>query len=258
MTADIGRHRGGALESAKSRRYVAGNAIFCSDRSSQYTTGRSRVGARQRRAPVVQPHRQLPRQHRSRVVLRHGEERDVLQGKLRYQGRRQACRHRAHRGRLRPEKALRPSVTRCPRMPWSRSSSTRSLNRNCFPLPPSSSILPVRKLDTDHIGISGTATLLSIKDSSLTLALHRRFEVCRTLLLENCQPNAFLRIERNKQRQGPKQQQLQMWHSYLRRMSRQSQHKRGRGQHPWWLCHQGSYTDVPYWDVEAVKQYGTD
>lgn len=82
MTADIGRHRGGALESAKSRRYVAGNAIFCSDRSSQYTTGRSRVGARQRRAPVVQPHRQLPRQHRSRVVLRHGEERDVLQGKL--------------------------------------------------------------------------------------------------------------------------------------------------------------------------------
>ena len=143
-------------------------------------------------------------------------------------------------------------------MPWSRSSSTRSLNRNCFPLPPSSSILPVRKLDTDHIGISGTATLLSIKDSSLTLALHRRFEVCRTLLLENCQPNAFLRIERNKQRQGPKQQQLQMWHSYLRRMSRQSQHKRGRGQHPWWLCHQGSYTDVPYWDVEAVKQYGTD
>lgn len=96
MTADIAV---AALESAKSRRYVAGNAIFCSDRSSQYTTGRSRVGAHQRRAPVVQPHRQLPRQHRGRVVLRHGEERDVLQGKLRYRGRRQACRHRAHRGR---------------------------------------------------------------------------------------------------------------------------------------------------------------
>ena len=33
-----------------------------------------RVGAGQRRAPVVRPHRQLPRQRRGRVVLRHPEE----------------------------------------------------------------------------------------------------------------------------------------------------------------------------------------
>lgn len=121
----------------------------------------------------------------------------------------------------------RPSVTRCPRMPWSRYSSARSLNRSRFPLLPSSSIIHVRKLDTNYIDVSDTTTLSSIKDSSPTLALHRRFEVCRTLLLENFRPNAFLHIERNKQRQGSKQQQLQMWHSCPRRMLRQSQHKRG-------------------------------
>ena len=136
MTTDIAAT---ALESAMSHRYVAGNAIFHSDRSSQYATGRSLSGrAPNDRVPVVQPYRQLPRQHHGRVALRHVEERDALQGKLSYQGR-QSCRHRAHQGRLQPEKAPRPSVTRCPRMPCSRSSSTRSLNRSRFPLPSSSS-----------------------------------------------------------------------------------------------------------------------
>lgn len=102
MTTDIAAT---ALESAMSHRYVAGNAIFHSDRSSQYATGRSLSGrAPNDRVPVVQPYRQLPRQHHGRVALRHVEERDALQGKLRYQGR-QSCRHRAHQGRLQPEKA---------------------------------------------------------------------------------------------------------------------------------------------------------
>ena len=63
------------------------------------------MGAGQRRAPFLQPHRQLPRQRRGRVVLRHAEERDVLQVELRHQGRRQARRDRVHRGGLQPKKA---------------------------------------------------------------------------------------------------------------------------------------------------------
>ena len=90
MTADIAV---AALTSAKSRGYVAGNAIFHADRGAQ------------RRAAVLQPHRQLPRQRGGRVVLRHAEERDVLQAKLPDQGFRQARGGRVHRGVLQPPKA---------------------------------------------------------------------------------------------------------------------------------------------------------
>ena len=103
MTADIAV---AALESAKSRGYVAGNAIFRSDQGRPvHQQGLGRVGAGQRRAPFLQPHRQLPRQRRGRVVLRHSEERDALQIELRHQDRRQAHRHRVHRGGLQPKKA---------------------------------------------------------------------------------------------------------------------------------------------------------
>lgn len=72
MTADIVIS---ALTSAKSRGYVAGNAIFHADRGAQYTKQAfGRVGARQRRAPVLQPLRQLPRQRGGGIVLRDAEE----------------------------------------------------------------------------------------------------------------------------------------------------------------------------------------
>lgn len=59
-----------------------------------------RVGARQRRAPVLQPHRQPPRQRGGGIVLRGAEERDVLQAELPDRGFRQARGDRVHRSRL--------------------------------------------------------------------------------------------------------------------------------------------------------------
>ena len=64
-----------------------------------------RVGAGQRRAPFLQPHRQLPRQRRGHVVLRHPEERDVLPQALPGPRHRQTRRHRVHRGRLQTQAA---------------------------------------------------------------------------------------------------------------------------------------------------------
>ncbi len=54
MTADIAV---AALKSAKSRGYVAGNAIFHSNRGAQYTSRTLTEWARQRRAPFPRPHR---------------------------------------------------------------------------------------------------------------------------------------------------------------------------------------------------------
>ena len=72
MTADIAV---AALESAKSRGYVAGNAIFHSDRGCPiHQQDLGRMGAGQRRAAFLQPHRKLPRQRRGRIVLRDPEE----------------------------------------------------------------------------------------------------------------------------------------------------------------------------------------
>lgn len=72
MVADIAVP---ALASAKSRGYVAGNAIFHADHGAQYASRLLVEWARanERRVPVLQPHRQLPRQRRCRVVLRHAQ-----------------------------------------------------------------------------------------------------------------------------------------------------------------------------------------
>ena len=63
------------------------------------------MGAGQRRAPFLQPHRQLPRQRRGRVVFRHAEERDEPPQALPDPQRRKARGNRVHRGRLQPQEA---------------------------------------------------------------------------------------------------------------------------------------------------------
>ncbi len=132
MTTDI-------AATALSHRCVAGNAIFHSDRSSQYATGRSLSGrAPNDRVPSC-----------SRTGNCHGSTMSeslfaTLKNEMHYRASfaTRAANHavieliKADCNRRRPP---RPSVTRCPRMPCSRSSSTRSLNRSRFPLPSSSS-----------------------------------------------------------------------------------------------------------------------
>lgn len=103
MTTDIAV---AALESAKSRGYVVENAIFHSDRDAQYKQDFGRVGARQRTMcafPAAAPATATTTP--CRVVLRHGEERDVLPQALPDPRRRQARRHRVRRDRPQPQAA---------------------------------------------------------------------------------------------------------------------------------------------------------
>ena len=74
-----------------------------------YITSTGRTLAEWARAndvvPFLQRHRQPPRQRRGRVFLCHTEERVVPPQALPDPRRRQACRHRVHRGRLQPQAA---------------------------------------------------------------------------------------------------------------------------------------------------------
>ena len=95
MTADIVTS---ALESARSRGYVAEGAIFHSDRGAQYTS-------RPRGEAVGGAHGLVPRQRHGRVVLRHAEERDVPPRELSHPRRGTPGGGGVHRGLLQPPPA---------------------------------------------------------------------------------------------------------------------------------------------------------
>lgn len=116
---------------------VAPNAIFHSDRGTQYVSREfasfctDQAGTHQRRT-----HRRVLGQRRRRVVLRRTEERDVLPARLAHSSPRKVRRRRVHRGLLQPSQAALhsrlPHPVRSPhRAPTS--SNRRLINnpRNC-------------------------------------------------------------------------------------------------------------------------------
>ena len=124
-----------ALESAKSRGYVARNAIFHSDRGAQYKQDFVRVDAGQRTTcafPAAAPATATTTPWPSRSSPRR-RTRCTTAGASRPATPPSTPSSSSSRPTTTASGPIRPSATRCRRRLWSRSSSARSPNQSLFP-----------------------------------------------------------------------------------------------------------------------------